>query len=512
MSRRPRALGLVAAAVATALLAACASPTDAAPQGSAAADKPLVIALNAALASIDPVKANSQRTEGNILTSVYSTLTQTDPQGELKGDLATGWTQTDPYTWVFTIRDGVTFTNGDPLGPDEVVKGIQRYFDPDLGSKGLGSIPTFKSAAVQGDHDVVITTTSPELTLPDALEQFYLVDPLYAADHDLGSDAVGSGPYKIVSYDPQGTITLTRNDGFYGTAPAFKDVTFKVIPEEASRVSALKAGEIDVLTSFDPQSLDQVESIDGLNVGATEGLRTHFILLDTRQKPLDDVRVRQALNYAVDKQSIADSIFKGLTKPGLYITEGTLGYDPDLLPYAYDPEKAKALLKEAGYGDGLKLEILNAPGSYAGDDLTVQAVADQLSKVGVTLTIKNLPYTTYLQYVLEQDGKKADPLNFRSFAGSSKAALVNRYTLLESTNTSSLNGDAEYDKLVEKAREGLTYDEQDALFRKANDYLYDQAQVIYLFNEPLTYAYSKSLSWVPRGEQWLRPFDFTPAS
>lgn len=508
--RRP----LVAAATAAVLLlGACATPSGSA--GKAAADpenKPLVIVLNAALASIDPVKANSQRTEGNVLTSVYSTLTRVNPDGTLVGDLATSWKQTDPNTWDFTIRTGATFTNGDPLGAEQVAAGIARYFDKTLGAKGTSSIPTFKDVKAVGQDHVVITTKSPNFEVPWHLEQFYLVDPVFAADHDLSSQAVGSGPYKLASYDPQGTIKLERNDAYYGDKPAFRQVSFRVIPEEASRIAAIKAGEVDIAATLDPQSLSQLRS-DAWEVGSIPGLRTHFGLFDARSAPFNDQRVRQAVNYAIDRSAITQSIFGGLVQPGVFINEGTPGHDPGLAPYPYNPEKAKALLAEAGYANGLTIEFLNAPGSYAGDDLTVQAIAEQLSRVGITVTIKNLPYTTYLEHVLQQNGQQPSALNFRSYGGSSAATLASsRFRLYETGAPGGTFSDPVYDALLTKARSAQTPDEQNALYQQANRRLYDQAAVLYLFNEPQTYAYKKSLDWVPRAEQWLRPYDVKPAT
>lgn len=501
-------------------LGACASPegdNSANGQGTSndgvgrSADDELVIALNAALASIDPLKSNSQRTEGNVQTSVYSTLTQVNPDGELVGDLAESWEQVDPLTWAFEIREGVTFTNGNPLGPEEVVWGINRYFDESLGGKGFSSIPGFESISVADDGRVELKTSSPDFQVPYTLEQYYLLDPVWTAENDPSSQAVGSGPYKIVSYDPQGEIKLERNDDFYGAAPYFKNVTFRVIPEESSRIAALKTSEIDVLTSFDPQSLDQLTSESDLEVGAVEGLRTHFLMLDQRESPLDDIRVRQALNYAIDKETIASAIFKDLVTPGIFINEGTPGYDSTIEPYPFDPEKAKELLAEAGYENGLQLKISNAPGAYAGDDLTIQAIAAQFADVGVDATIENLPYTTYLEYALEQDGKKAYPVTFRSYGGSSAATLASSRYSGYLSGRSLLQNSTEYDDLIEQAQGAATAEEQDEFYRRANNYLHDNASLVYLFNEPLTYAYSTDLEWTPRPEQWLRPQDFTAA-
>ncbi|MCD2100219.1 ABC transporter substrate-binding protein [Rhodococcus rhodochrous] len=514
MTPRPaRAVAALATAVA-ALIGGCASPSgstaDAAdyPQ-----DRELVIGLAAALASLDPAQANTQRTEGNVLTSVYSTLTRVDPDGELEGDLATSWSQPDPNTWVFEIRDGVTFTNGDPLGPEQVAWGIERYFDPELGTKGTTAIPTFESATVDDQGRVVVRTSAPNFEVPQHFEQFYLVDPVVADSGNLAAEPVGSGPYILDSYDPQGEIELVRNDDYYGETPYFEKVTFRVIPEEASRIAALRAGEVDLVGSLDPQSLKQLTDVDSLVTGSVDGIRTHFVLFDARTGPFADERVRLAAAHAIDTQAIADSIFEGLVDPGVYINEGTPGFDPAITPYEYDPDRARALLAEAGYPDGIDVEFLNAPGSYAGDDLTVQAAVAQLAEVGIRVSIKNLPYTTYLEYVFGTDpAKQPSALNFRSYGGTSAATVAaSRYRIAQTGARGSFFSDPTYDALLEQAQNAQSAEEQDAIYRRANRLLHDKAVVLPLFNEPVVYAYARGLEWAPRGEQWLRPYDIRPA-
>ena len=304
-----------------------------------------------------------------------------------------------------------------------------------------------------------------------------------------------------------------RNESYYGAKPFFKNVTLRVIPEESGRIAAVQAGEIDLVTSFDPQSLDQLKGNGALKVDAVPGLRTHFLLFDTRSAPFNNVEVRRAVNDAINKQAITASIFKGLVQPGPFITEGAPGYLKDQPAWPFDPAKARQELAAAGLSGGFSTEILDAPGSYAGDDLTVQAIAQQLSAVGIQAKIRNLPYTTYLKQLFPSSpDEHPSGINFRSYPGTSRVTVAaTRYRSFLTGVKGSFYSDPVYDALYKQLDSAMTEQAQDEIFRQLNARLHDQAALAYLFNEPLTYAVKTSLAWTPRGEQWLRAYDVTAA-
>ncbi len=475
----------------------------------------LVISLAAALASIDPIKANSARTEGNVLTNVYSVLARVGADGKLHPDAAEKWEQTAPNEWLFTLRPDIHFTNGDPLDAAAVVAAFERALDRSQ-STIAARIASFESAEAISPREVLFRTKSQDFQFPFRTTDIYLTDANWLTTNNPAINALGSGAYKLISYDPQGVIRLERNEDYYGEKPAFRHAEFRVITTEANRIAALQAGEVHVATGLDPISLEQFEGNADLNVGAVPGFRTHFILFDTAQPPLDNVKVRQALNYAVNKAEIAETVLKGLIQPSTQFLSRTMpGYDPALTGYPYDPEKARALLAEAGFPNGFATEILNAPGSYAGDDLIIQAIAEQLAQVGVQANIKNLPYTTYLEHVFPaslENRKKPSPLNFRSFGYNFPTQNTSFIQLFASDYRGNMYVNPAYDALRDEAFAGATEAAQEESFRKLNHIINDEAPLLLLFDEPLTYAYDKGLNWTPRQENWLRINEFTPVA
>lgn len=502
---------LVSALVAATILGASANSALAAGK-SYGPDDTLVISLAAALASIDPIKANSPRTEGNVLSHVYSTLARIGPDGELQGDAAEKWEHISPNEWLFTLRPGIKFTNGDPLDAEAVAAAFNRAMDRSQSSVAA-RISTFESVEVKSPTEVLFKTKSLDFHFPFRTEEVYLSNAAWIEQNNAAVAALGSGPYKIVSYDPQGVIKLERNEDYYGEKPYFRNVELRVVATEAGRIAGVQADEIDVVAGLDPISIPQLRSNDNLVVGAVPGFRAHFLLFDTSKAPLDNADVRRALNYAVNKSEIAETVLQGLVEPSTqFFAKGMPGYDPELKGYDYNPEKARELLANAGYPDGFETEILNAPGSYAGDDLIIQAVAQQLSDVGVKASIKNLPYTTYLEHVFSSSpDKQPSPINFRSFGYRFAANNTTRVQLFGTGFRGNMYNNPEYDAIRDAAFAAQSEEEQEALYRQLNHIIQDQAPLIVLFDEPQTYAYNKGLDWTPRPEGWLRAYDIRPA-
>ncbi len=515
--RGGRPLAGVAVTLAAALaLAGCASGAEpsATTSASASGRDTITIALPGPLvSSLDPRDGGSIRLDASLHSAVYSSLTTIDPELEVVGDIATAWEQAeDGLSWTFTLRDDVAFENGDPLDADVVAWNINDV----IGNKtaSLATLSAVTDAEAIDPTTVVIRTSKPFLELPRKLTTFYFIDPVWAQDpgNDTKTTANASGPYSVVSYDPQAEVVLTRNDSYHGTAPDFENARYVVIPTAAGRLAALQTGEIDLSIVLEPQDLALIEGASNLVVGSIESNRNQVLRFNTLRPPFDDQQVRLALNYAVDKEAIAQSVLKGLVEPskGQIINELYSGFDPSLKAYPYDPEKAKELLAEAGYDESnpLVFDLDYSPGSYVGVELTAQAIQQQLAEIGVTVNFNVLEWSAWVKSAGSEEGPTS------TFVGYSSGDNSN-YQILGYFKTGFVQNHANdpvYDELVDAIDAAPTVEEQIDATRKAVERSHEWAQMLWLFPQPQTYAHAADLTWVPRPDDWLRPQDVHPAS
>jgi peptide/nickel transport system substrate-binding protein len=510
---RPRsrtALAALALVVTAGLaLAGCGASPDPASSGTASTRDTLVIALPSALTtSLDPRDGGSIRLDGSVQSAIYSSLTTINPELKVVGDLATEWKQSDDaLSWEFTLRDDAKFENGDALDADVVAWNINNVITSKTGV--YSTLLAVTTAEATDATHVVIHTSKPYLDLPRKLTVLYFIDPAWVdKGNNTKTTANASGPYSVVSYDPQSQVVLKRNDSYYGKAAQFENATYTVIPTAAGRLAALQAGEVDLSIVLEPQDLGLIKGNDKLVVGSVESNRAQMVRLNTRIAPFNDQRVREAVNYAIDKGALAKSVLGGLVKPlgGQVLNSLYSGFDPDLKAFPYDPDKAKKLLKEAGYDESnpLSFEIDVPTGAYVGVDLTVQGIQQQLADIGVTVNLNILDFTAWVKRVGEQPGALQS-----SFVGYSSNDNSN-YQILSYFVSGFVQNHADdpaYDALVKDIDSATTEKDQIAATQKALEQAHKFVPVIWLYPQPQTYAYASDLQWTPRPDDWLRPQD-----
>lgn len=497
------AVGLVATAGHSALADGTAHPGTAHP-GTAGADRELVLAVpNNAFVGFDPNNSNAPRADTSVISELYSSLTAITPELELVGDLATEWTLVADDLWEFQLRDDVVFPNGTPLDAHAVVGNFERIADPELASSLATLYDFVESVEAVGDYTVQFRTKGPFIDLPYRIQNVFIGDPEWLASADITREALGTGPYRAVSLSSD-TAVLEANPDYYGPAPAFSRVTYRAIADESARLAGLKSGEIDVATLISPLNLGQLEQVGTLEVGGVSSTRTMLYRFNTLDAPLDDVRVRQALNYAVDKELIAETIFGGYVDPADVFPNAYT----DLVPWPYDPDEARRLLAEAGYGGGIELDVAVPEGSYVAGDTIAEAVAAQLGEVGVELNITVLPWTTWLDASYTEDA--ADLTYFGYFAPDSRA-LQNFTPYLSTSRQQHGAVPPEYEAAVDAGRTATTEEAAAAGYGEAGRILGEWAPFLLLFPQVDTYAYADDLDWTPRRDTWLLASEFSLA-
>ncbi|EKP94071.1 family 5 extracellular solute-binding protein [Thermaerobacter subterraneus DSM 13965] len=323
----------------------------------------LVVGLRAdRILSLDPAAYRDRDTE-TVIRNIYDGLVTRTPDGRVVPEIAESWEQPDPTTYVFKLRRGIKFHNGEDLTADDVVFTFQRI----LAEDGLDGQPSPRKGLVEplesiekvDDYTVRMKLANPSAAFVQLLVHTQIVPKDYVEEvgsAGLSAKPVGAGPFRFVEGSLDGQIVLERFDDYYGGSPdlppvgpaKLQRVVFRMMPEPATRIAALQNGEVHIIQEVPPDLVAQLEKDPNVQVKVTQGTRLYMIELNN--KVLTDPRVRQALNYAIDWDAILKELYKGHAhRVATALLPSGFGYDESLQPYPYDPEKAKQLLREAGY-------------------------------------------------------------------------------------------------------------------------------------------------------------------
>jgi peptide/nickel transport system substrate-binding protein len=322
----------------------------------------------------------------------------------LKPHLVTSWTNRDPLTWRLQLRQGVKFHNGEAFNAEAFKFSIEAQKDRTATLKFyLGNI---KEVKIVDEFTVdLITATPSPLTIPN-LVQVYVYPPKYTqeAGDKFSERPIGTGPFRFVEWVKGDHVGLEANKEYWDTktwpkGPPVDKLTFRFCPDPTTRIAMLQRGEIDLIDNVDVEQLATIKNNPNTKSYQAPGYKRIYLAIYARPgevKPLDDVRVRKALNHAIDKQAIATSLLGGLATP--YAGHTHVGLEcrnTDLKPFAYDQATAKRLLTEAGYPNGFSVDLFTTTGAFPKDRDLAQAVAAQLGQVGVKVNIVPLEFADY---------------------------------------------------------------------------------------------------------------------
>jgi peptide/nickel transport system substrate-binding protein len=378
----------------------------------------LRIGLAAPATSMDPHFYNASP---NISVSlhVFDHLTHRSPDAKVIPWLAEKWEPVGDTAWDFHLRPGVKFHDGTPLTPDDIAFSIGRVPNvPNSPGNFGGYVRSVSSVETIDANTVRIHTKVPVPTLPGDLATIFIVSRhagqnATTEDYNSGKAAIGSGPYRLVHYVSGDRVELARNEDWWGPKPEWEHVTIRFIPAPATRTAALLAGDVDLIDVPPASDLPRLKQDPRISVFSIQGLRVIFLYPDFSRKgeepfitdnddkplavnPLLDVRVRQALSLAINREGLADRVMQGTAvATGQWLPPGTFGYNPDVKVPPYDPDKAKALLAEAGFPAGFKLTLHTPNDRYPNDAATAQAVAQMWTRVGVKTNVVAIPWASY---------------------------------------------------------------------------------------------------------------------
>lgn len=461
--------------------------------GKARVSKHIVLALGSDIKSLDPHKSNDGP---SILTwhLMFNTLVNLDVEKrQVVPALAERWETPDPKTVRFHIRKGVKFHDGSPLTARDVEFSIKRLLDPATKSPAAYLLNVIDTIKADDDYTVTVTTKDPfapilyHFTHPAASIVPEAV--VKAKGEDFARSPVGTGPFKFVSYAKGDRVEFERNPDYWDGAPVPEKVTIRIIPEPSTQVAELESGGVHLAFNVPPQEVSRLRENKDLEVLAVMGWGVQGLIFNLERDPFKDVRVRQALNYALDKEAIVKHVEYGLGEPAAQILSPVVfGYNANLKPYPHDPAKAKQLLAEAGYPNGFETKIL--VWNMERFVRFAEAVQAQLAEVGVKAKLDVIEFGTALEMAYKGDFD----ITLMQWGTTTLDGDYSMYALMHSDSWGPEGNwghyrNPEVDGLIMKARTSPDVKVREEAYQKASELILQDAPWIFS-HHPMT-AYAK---------------------
>ncbi len=500
------------------------TPTEAGSEADGTDETPadggtLTVGIGSEPETLDPHKTRAG-TDNYVLMNLYETLLSYNPDGELEGAIADEWEMSDDgLTYTFHIRDGVTFHNGQPLTADDVVFSLQRYADPATENVFGYNLAAMETVEATDPSTVVVTLSEPDGAFLSSRAYASIVSKAYFEEvgpDEFATNPVGTGPWMFDSRSIRESVTLKRFDGYWGAQPGYSELVFRIIGDDNSRVAAMRSGEVDVIAQVPPQSIATLEGTDGVKLATTVTGDNIFYMFNNVQEdvPWNDLRVRQALAMAIDQNAIYESVLGELGILISGVSPLNTGWDESAVAQPdYDPDGARKLLEDAGYGDGFSLDLV-APvnGRLPNSEQVTQAVAGFWQDIGIDVNTELVAYSQYVD--MERSGS---PLNGvvmglwgDSLTFDPQARLVGTHTC---DGPYAHTCDPELDALIETVRTTVDPDERVDAYKAAFDYINEQAYSIWMYTSEGAFAMKDSVDWQPYyGIPYTRMGNAQPAS
>ena len=491
--------------------AATQAPAKPAPTvGSASAPTRVTVAQGVDPTVLDPDMHRETPTQ-NVIRHIYDALIDRDADGKLTPGLAESWKFSDDTTLELTLKKGVTFSNGEPFNAEVAKYNLDRVTGKLAGAKPTLNAANYASIDAVNALDATslqIKLKKPNLVLLRYLRDKYMVPMQYTKDS--GFDAlvekpIGTGWYMLKEWTKADHLTLVANPSSWHGKPNIDEVVFRPIPENATRVAELRTGNVDAIVNVPPDQVDTLKAEPNVDVRSVPSARITGVFLNSLDSaPLKDKRVRQALNYGVDVESISKNVMNGFATPvSTWAASFFVGYDATGKRYGYDPARAKQLLADAGYANGFDVELLTPSGRYLNDVQVVQAIAGMFEKIGVRTKINAVEFGVFAK--MTQDRTIPD-MFFAAWGNAPWDIYDTLIALVRTGGIFSWYSNPMVDDLVDKA--GSTSDDAKHAdyLKQALQLIQEDASHIFLYQQQDLYAANKRLKWQPRSDETIDMF------
>jgi peptide/nickel transport system substrate-binding protein len=412
---------------------------------------------------------------------------------EYVGVLAESW-EFQGRKWLFRLRKSVRFHDGSPFTSKDVLFSIDKMIN-DRKSLQASNFKEITGVEAPDEFTVAITTKQPNAVLLERLNNRFIVSHAVTekSSGQLDNYKIGTGPYKLASWQRAGNLVLTRNDDYWRAKPEIKEALFKTVKEESARVAGLLAGQADAISNLPIEEIDRVAKNPRTRVEKVQGYRMYFLAMNVTYKPFDNKLVRQAFNHSIDPQVILKHIFEGNGYPlNGPLASNMVGYDPAIKRYPHDPKKARDLLAKAGYPNGLEVKLHLAPDRHLKGKEVCQVIARQLEEGGIKAELVPQEYPIYWG----RDGVNGGKLPFY-YAGRSAYdadTFYDQYFHTSVTKRTSYSN-PEFDKLIEEEQQTGDHKKRVAVLQQAGRILMEDAAFVPLYTLAEIYGVARNVIW-----------------
>lgn len=468
----------------------------------------LTIAVPSDMGSLDIHNHNGTLTE-SIHSNMFNYLFKRNKDGEIKPELVDEYDNLDDYTWEFTLKEGVTFHNGTELTAEDVKFTLERV----AGDESLSEYWFYrqiKEVVVMDDYTFQIVTHEPEPVLLNRLSRIgsAILPKEYIEENGWDhfyEEPIGTGPFKFVDWKKDQEIVFEVYPDYYeGDVTDWEKLVFRVIPEESTRVAELLTGGVDLAMNMPNHEFDRINDNEGTSISTIASQRVAGLLIRHNEEyATSDPRVREAIELAIDNKVLTEDVLGGAGTPTrTRVTPGNTGANEDLYDtYLYDPEKAKELLEEAGYGDGLEITIHGPNGRYAKDRDIQEMIAGMLSKVGITVNTDLLEWSNFVDL---RNAYAYDEAYFIAYGNSlfDAALAVSNLASDGALETHGYKND-ELDELIAAAETNMDPVERDEQYYRIQEIIANERPYIYLYAESANYGVNDRIDFTPRSDEML---------
>ena len=463
----------------------------------------LTLAINADILTTDPQALNNGTTT-SVLYNVFSNLVKYDDAGEIVMDLAESYELLeDQVTWEFKIREDAVFHDGTPVTAEDVAWSLTRVMTDESSSDYMNFSPLAEAVAVD-DYTVHVVSDDPYPIMLQLLCKGGAAVLPKAYFEENGEEAwlanpIGSGPYQLTEYVKDDHVTLVPFADYYGEQnPDWEEVIFRVVPESSTRVGELIAGNVDAVNMVIPTEWERVNGNEGTAVVNGPSTRVYQLALKTDKGPTADLRVRQAIDLAIDDQTIVDTILQGAGTPMLTrVPSGVNGCNEDLVgKYNYNPERAKELLAEAGYPDGFSMKIEAPTGRYTMDAEISQAIVAMLSQVGITVDLQLLESSAYSNVFSAHSAEDGFMTCFGLGFFDASYGMIGYFGV--NTSGESNWNNQEYIDMYYEAEFNMNEEERTQLFQEMQQMVADEVPYAIICQIDNSYGVKDSITMTPR--------------
>ncbi|KAF0818972.1 ABC transporter, substrate-binding protein (cluster 5, nickel/peptides/opines) [Bacillus sp. ZZV12-4809] len=473
------------------LLAGCSGGSDpgsleASSSDSNASNKDLVIAVLSDATKLDPHLGTDIPSANVYHGKIYEGLVQQDENMEIQPALATEWKQLDDLTWEFKLREGVKFHDGTDFTAEAVQKTIERVLSEETASPRSNLFEMIKEVKAVDDHTVQLVTEYPYAPLLANLAHYAagIMSPAaIESGENLGQNPVGTGPYKLGEWKPGQEIKLTAFEDYWGEKPSMETVTYKVVPEDSTRIAMVETGEAHIAEPVPVTEVERIENSNSMELVRSDALGVDYIGFNVEKEPFNNVKVRQAISYAIDTEAIVKGVYNNVgTVATAPMGPAIWGHNADLKGYKYDLEKAKQLLAEAGYPDGFKTTIWTNDNKARMD--VAEVVQSQLKGIGIEVETKVVEWGAYLEGTAKGD----HDMFILGWSNMTGDADYNQYFLFHSDargnpGNRSFYSNPKVDELIDKGRQETDEQKRLEIYAEAQKIEMEEAPIVFLRND-----------------------------